>query len=71
MTQSVRPDAAGGQAPDVGSLFDRVGRALLEIESLKREWTEEPALSARLRLGAIHARARLAKRVRGFVQPRG
>ena len=71
MTQSVRPDAAGGQPPNEGSLFDRVGRALSEIESFKKEWAAEPTQVARLRLGAVHARARLAKRVRGFVQPRG
>jgi hypothetical protein len=69
MTQSVRPEAAGGHPPNEGSLFDRVGRALSEIESLRREWTAEPAQSARLRLGAVYARARLEKRVRGSLQP--
>ena len=63
MMKSVGESPAGRKPPSEGELFDRVGRALSEIEKFKTEWAAEPAQVARLRLGAFHARARLAKRV--------
>ena len=64
MTKSVGENAASRRPPSEGELFDRVGQALSEIESFKKEWAAEPTQVARLRLGAVYARARLEKRVR-------
>lgn len=63
MTSSVSESPAGRRHTGEGELLDRVGLALSEIESFKKEWAAEPAQVARLRLGAIYARARLEKRV--------
>jgi hypothetical protein len=67
MSKSVGQNGAGRPPAADRELFDRVGQALSEIESFKTEWTAAPAQVARLRLGAVHARARLEKRIRSSV----
>lgn len=59
-----------GRAPDEGTSssldgIDRlIGAVSAEIDALKRERDAAGIRSARLRLGAVHARARLEKRVK-------
>ncbi|HEV2605231.1 MAG TPA: hypothetical protein VGU24_16385 [Microvirga sp.] len=50
------------RAPD---LFESVGRLVGEIEALKLEREAEMARTARIRIGAVYAKARLEKRVSG------
>lgn len=66
-TRDREGEASSGQLgsrlePD---LFGRIGRLVDEIEALKLEREAGNALTARLRLGAVHARARLEKRASG------
>jgi hypothetical protein len=59
-TQHDRPRVDSRREPD---LFESVGRLVGEIEALKQEREADLARTARLRLGAVHAKARLEKRV--------
>ncbi len=54
------PRADTRREPDI---FASVGRLVGEIEALKQEREADMARTARLRLGAVYAKARLEKRV--------
>jgi hypothetical protein len=61
-SQDERARASSRRAPD---LFESVGRLVGEIEALKQEREAEMARTARIRMGAVYAKARLEKRVLG------
>lgn len=68
MDQSHKRDAdcrapAGGSSPSLDSIHRLIGAVSAEIDALKRERDAAQTRDARMRLGAVHARARLEKRV--------
>jgi hypothetical protein len=55
--------AGGGPSASLDSISRLIGAVSAEIDALKREREAAQIRDARLRLGAVYARARLEKRV--------
>ncbi|HEX2555838.1 MAG TPA: hypothetical protein VHL98_19230 [Microvirga sp.] len=54
---------AEGSSPSLDTIHRLIGAVSAEIDALKRERDAAQARDARMRLGAVYARARLEKRV--------